>query len=105
MRTPPSPGTAYRRGTSVKRITPALEATHGQIDGFFSQLPYKCHLEEVALWEIDFRFAPGLPPGWFCPRAERRGGREGRLPSHRSSWPRASASSPSQRRIPPCQLS
>jgi len=48
VRTPPSPGTAYRRGTSVKRITPALEATHGQIDGFFSQLPYKCHLEEVA---------------------------------------------------------
>jgi len=21
------------------------------------------------LWEIDFRFAPGLPPGWTCPRA------------------------------------
>ena len=27
---------------------PALEATQGQMDGFFSQLPYKCHLEEVA---------------------------------------------------------
>ena len=26
----------------------ALEATQGQMDGFFSQLPYKCHLEEVA---------------------------------------------------------
>jgi len=26
----------------------AMEATQGQIDGFFSQLPYKCHLEEVA---------------------------------------------------------
>ena len=26
----------------------ALEATQGQIDGFFSQLPNKCHLEEVA---------------------------------------------------------
>jgi len=25
----------------------ALEATQGEIDGFFSQLPYKCHLEEV----------------------------------------------------------
>ena len=26
----------------------ALEATHGQMDGFFSQLPYKCYLFEVA---------------------------------------------------------
>ena len=26
----------------------ALEATHGQMDGVFSQLPHKCHLEEVA---------------------------------------------------------
>jgi len=26
----------------------ALEATQGQIYGFFSQLPYKCYLEEVA---------------------------------------------------------
>ena len=26
----------------------ALEATWGQIDGFLSQHPYKCHLEEVA---------------------------------------------------------
>ena len=26
----------------------ALEATQGQIDGIFSQLPYKFHLEEVA---------------------------------------------------------
>jgi len=25
-----------------------LEATQGQIDSFFSQLPYKCYLEEVA---------------------------------------------------------
>ena len=27
---------------------PALEATQGQMDGFISQIPYKCHLEEVA---------------------------------------------------------
>ena len=27
---------------------PALQATQGQMDGFFGQLPYKCHLEEVA---------------------------------------------------------
>ena len=26
----------------------ALEATQGQMDGLFSRLPYKCHLEEVA---------------------------------------------------------
>ena len=26
----------------------ALEATQGQMDGFFSQLPYKCNLEKVA---------------------------------------------------------
>jgi len=26
----------------------ALEATQGQMDGFFSQLTYKCHLEELA---------------------------------------------------------
>ena len=25
-----------------------LEATQGQMDGVFSQLPYTCHLEEVA---------------------------------------------------------
>ena len=27
---------------------PALEATQGQNDSFFSQLPYKCYLEELA---------------------------------------------------------
>ena len=45
---------------------PALEATRGQMDGFFSQLPYKCHLAEVEwnLWEIDSRFALNLTPGW-----------------------------------------
>jgi len=26
----------------------ALEATQGQKDGFFRQLPFKCHLEQVA---------------------------------------------------------
>ena len=26
----------------------ALEATQGQMDGFFSQLPYKCHQNRVA---------------------------------------------------------
>jgi hypothetical protein len=26
---------------------PAGKATQGQMDGFFSQLPYKCHLKEM----------------------------------------------------------
>ena len=33
--------------TAACSIT-ALEATQGQMDGFFGQLPNKCHLEEVA---------------------------------------------------------
>ena len=33
----------------VERVqAAALEATQGQMDGFFSQLHYECHLEEVA---------------------------------------------------------
>jgi len=32
-----------------RRISPpAFEATQGQNDSFFSQLPYKCYFEEVA---------------------------------------------------------
>ena len=30
------------------RLNTALEATQGQMDGFFSQLPYKCHQNRVA---------------------------------------------------------
>jgi len=30
------------------RAMPILEATQGQMDGFFSQLTFTCHLEEVA---------------------------------------------------------
>ena len=41
-----------------------LETTKGQIDGFSSQFPFKCHSRGWHLWEIDLRFAPGLPPGW-----------------------------------------
>jgi hypothetical protein len=32
----------------ISGLEAALEATQGQMDGFFSQLPYKCHLKEVA---------------------------------------------------------
>ena len=39
--------TAGYRGMSG-RENPALQATQGQMDAFFSQLPYKCHLFEVA---------------------------------------------------------
>ena len=34
--------------TGLASSVSALEAIQGQMDGFFSQLPYKCHLEEVA---------------------------------------------------------
>ena len=36
---------AWERGSHPRA---ALEATQGQMDGSLSQLPYKCHLEEVA---------------------------------------------------------
>ena len=32
----------------IPEASTALEATQGQNDSFFSQLPYKCYLEEVA---------------------------------------------------------
>ena len=49
----------------------ALEATQGQMDGFFSRLPYKCHLEEVASvgdWlkicpQLDSKVAKRCHPG------------------------------------------
>jgi len=52
-----------------------LESTQGQIDGFFGQLPYKGHLEEVAwhLWEIDLRFAINSTPGWLHDGMRRSG--------------------------------
>ena len=34
--------------SSRNALPAALEATQGQNDSFFSQLPYKCYLEEVA---------------------------------------------------------
>ena len=42
----------------------SLEATQGQMDGFFGQFPYKCHQNRVASVGVDCRFAHGLPPGW-----------------------------------------
>ena len=37
-----------------------LEATQGQINGFFSQLPYKCHLEEVTSVSDLLKICPRL---------------------------------------------
>ena len=34
---------------SAARSVPALRATQGQIDGSFSQLPFKCHQNRLAL--------------------------------------------------------
>jgi len=52
---------------TVQRLDPkpALEATQGQMDGFLSQLPYKCHLEEVASVGDYFK---------ICPQLDSRGG-------------------------------
>jgi len=59
-------------------VRAALEATPGQIDGFLSQLATRIGWH---LWEVDLRFAPGLPtgwgwvgrcpPGWFCNKVGR----------------------------------
>ena len=40
------PPISRRRG--LRGAQPALEATQGQNDSFFGQLPYKYYLEEVA---------------------------------------------------------
>ena len=45
-------GQGFERTRVIVRRTisgrATLKATQGQIDGFLIQLPYKCHLEEVA---------------------------------------------------------
>jgi len=41
-------GSGRVRADAVCMRGAALEATQGHMHGFFSQLPYKCHLEEVA---------------------------------------------------------
>ena len=36
------------------------------MDGFFSQHPYKCYLEETYhLWEIDLKFVLSPAAGWY----------------------------------------
>ena len=41
----------------------ALEATQGQMGGFFSQLPYNATSKRWHLWEIDLRSALNSTPG------------------------------------------
>jgi len=43
----------------------ALEATQGQIDGFLVNSHTNATRIVWHLWDIDLRFAPGLPPGWY----------------------------------------
>ena len=45
---------------TARRYPPALEATQGQMDGFFSQLPYTCHLGQVASVGDRLKFCPEL---------------------------------------------
>ena len=47
---PPGTMPAPRAPTSSRAFSqhPTLETIQGQIDGLFSQLPYKCYLEDVA---------------------------------------------------------
>ena len=51
------------RSTWLRRFSPALEASQGQMDSSFSELSYKCRVEKWHLWEIDSRFAPNSTPG------------------------------------------
>ena len=41
-------GAGFGASVSGQNCRAALEATQGQMDGFFSQLPYTCYIEEVA---------------------------------------------------------
>ena len=41
-------GTGGEESEEVFGASATLEATHGQMDGFFSQHPYKCHQNRVA---------------------------------------------------------
>ena len=56
----------------VVRGISTLEATHGQIDGFYSEPHTNASSKSWHLWEIDLRFAPGLPPGWEISACECR---------------------------------
>jgi len=46
----------YRSCSPVLEFRAALEATHGQMDDFFRQLLFKCHLEEVTFVGFEVAF-------------------------------------------------
>ena len=50
----------YSLDSGERIYASALEATQGQMDGFFSQLQYKCHLEEVASVGDRLKICPQL---------------------------------------------
>ena len=56
--------------SGLKVPPPALEAAQGQMDGFFCQLPYACHFEEVASVGDCLEICPQLDSrveGFGCP--------------------------------------
>ena len=59
----------------------ALEATQGQNDSFFSQLPYKCYLEEVASVRDWLKIRP-----WVTSRVGKGGEKGCCAHPHRSLW-------------------
>ena len=44
----PTPMMKHPHDCHVPQVLTTLETTQGQIDGFFSQLPHKCHQNRVA---------------------------------------------------------
>ena len=50
---------------TVSHVPSTLETIQGQIDDFFSPLPYKCYQNRVASVGDNLRFASGLSPGWL----------------------------------------
>ena len=66
----------WRVKTGAGRVA-AMEATQGQMNGFFGQLPYNCHLKEVASVGDRPRFALNSTPGCSLCEEERQGASRG----------------------------
>jgi len=66
---------------------PALKATQGQMGGFLSQLPYKCHLEEVVSVEDCLEICPQLDSWVASQRVEDDVACEPRPPGQRTLLP------------------
>ena len=60
------------RPLAARKISTILEAAKGKIDGFFGQLPHKCHQNRVASVGIDFlSSAPRSPRCASCTQMSR----------------------------------